>query len=81
VEGPPCLSPIISAISDTGSTAHFCTVDTPVINKVLATAPIAVRNPYGSIIHSTHEAELSLHASVTLSLPFLRNRSSLLGNL
>jgi hypothetical protein len=60
VVGPPSLSPIISVIGDTGTTSHFCTIDTPVINKVIATAPIAVRNPNGSLMHSTHEAELFL---------------------
>jgi hypothetical protein len=60
VEGPPSLSPIISVIGDTGTTVNLATVDTPVINKVIATVPIAVRNPNGSIMHSTHEAELFL---------------------
>jgi hypothetical protein len=60
VEGPPALSPIFSVIGDTGTTGHFVTVDTPVINKVVATVPIAVRNPNGSIMYSTHTAELFL---------------------
>jgi hypothetical protein len=67
--GPPntlvssCLSALIA---DTGSTAHFCTIDTPVINQRIAKHPISIRNPNGSVMQSTHTAELDLP-----HLPFL----------
>jgi hypothetical protein len=32
----------------------------PVHNKLLATSPIAIRNPNGEVMHSTHTAELHL---------------------
>ena len=62
--GPPttpnssCLSATL--IANTGSTAHFCTIDTPVINQQVATQPITIRNPNGTIMTSTHTAELDL---------------------
>jgi len=49
-----------AAIADTGSTAHFCTIDAPVINARPATTPITIRNPDGAIMVSTHVAELDL---------------------
>jgi hypothetical protein len=61
--GPPTSNstPTCAAlIADTGSTAHFCTIDTPVINKIPAKQPIAIRNPNGSVMYSTHTAELDL---------------------
>jgi hypothetical protein len=65
--GPPTNTPHIpiatcssAFIADTGSTAHFCTTTTSVINKRSALNPIAIRNPNGSIMYSTHEAELDL---------------------
>jgi hypothetical protein len=48
------------AIADTGSTAHFGTIDAPVINKRPTLNPIFIRNPNGDIMKSTHEAELDL---------------------
>jgi hypothetical protein len=48
------------AIADTGSTAHFGTIDAPVINKRLSLNPISIRNPNGTIMTSTHEADLDL---------------------
>jgi hypothetical protein len=50
----------ISVIADTGSTAHFCTAELPVINKWPTINPISIRNTNGSIMHSTHEAELDM---------------------
>lgn len=62
--GPPA-SPISTCllaalIAVTGSTAHFCTIDTPVINQQVAQHPITLHNPNGSIMKSTHTAELDL---------------------
>jgi len=50
------------AIADTGSTAHFFTIDSPLNNKRATKDPIAIRNPNGSIMYSTHEAELDIPA-------------------
>ena len=47
-------------LADTGTTANFVSILYPVINKRIATNPIAIRNPNGSIMHSTHIAELDL---------------------
>jgi hypothetical protein len=54
--GPPSFS----LIADTGSTAHFGTTDLPVLNKRPASTPLAIRNPNGNIMYSTHVAELDL---------------------
>ena len=54
-------SPLASTpplIADTGCTSHFCTVDTPVINKRPTNNPLTIQNPNGSLMHSTHEADL-----------------------
>jgi hypothetical protein len=48
------------AIADTGSTAHFGTINAPVINKRRSLNPIHIRNPNGTIMISTHEADLDL---------------------
>ena len=60
--GPPTPIPIAEniapLIADTGSTANFGSLHSPVINKRLTKNPIAVRNANGSLMHSTHEAEL-----------------------
>jgi len=61
--GPPAPPPDYCSsllIADTGSTAHFCTTDTPVVNKRFARNPISIRNPNGSTMQSTHEADLDL---------------------
>lgn len=58
---PPCPFPPDSrAIADSGSTAHFCTVTANVINKRLTSTPIGIANPNGTVMYSTHEAELDL---------------------
>ena len=48
------------AIADTGSTANFGTIDAPVLNKRPTLNPITIHNPNGSVMMSTHEAELDL---------------------
>ncbi|KAI2513563.1 Reverse transcriptase (RNA-dependent DNA polymerase) [Fragilaria crotonensis] len=60
--GPPtiALPPSVPAIADTGSTAHFCTIDAPVINRRPTSCPISIHTPGGTILTSTHEAELDL---------------------
>jgi hypothetical protein len=57
---PPTPIDSTIAIANTGSTAHFCTTDIPVHNKHLATTPIAIHNPNGNVMYSTHIAELDL---------------------
>ena len=58
--GAPTPSLQTTAIADTGSTGNFFTVDTPVLNKCPAVHPIAIHNPNGTVMHSTHEAELDM---------------------
>jgi hypothetical protein len=60
--GPPAhpFSTNHLAIADTGSTANFGTIDVPVLNKRPTLNPITIHNPNGSIMTSTHEAELDL---------------------
>ena len=48
------------AIADSGSTAHFCTVTAHVLNKRVTSRPIGIANPKGTIMYSTHEADLDL---------------------
>jgi hypothetical protein len=48
------------AIADTGCTSNFGTIDAPVLNKRPTTNPITIRNPNGSTMTSTHEADLDL---------------------
>ena len=57
--GPP-TSTSNTAIADTGSTGNFFTVNTPVINVRPSVMPIAIRNPNGTVMYSTHDAELNL---------------------
>jgi hypothetical protein len=58
VVGPPATT---TAIADTGSTAHFFTIDSKhLINQKPALTPIAIRNPNGSIMYSTHIADLNI---------------------
>ena len=61
--GPPpptIIPPDFSAIADSGSTAHFCTISAHVINKRVTANPIGIANPNGAIMYSTHEADLDL---------------------
>jgi hypothetical protein len=51
---PPAL------LADTGTTSTFVSIQYPVVNKRIATKPIAIQNPNGSIMSSTHEAELDM---------------------
>jgi hypothetical protein len=59
--GPPSTFvtlPHQLAIADTGSTAHFGSIDAPVINKRLSLNPISIRNPNGTTIMTlTHKAD------------------------
>lgn len=59
---PISVVPPAQLIADTGCTSHFCTINTPVINTRPTANPIAIQNPNGSVMHSTHEAELDLPA-------------------
>jgi hypothetical protein len=55
----PAISPPDSvAIANSGSTAHSCTVTAHVVNKRVTTQPIGIANPSGTIMYSTHEADL-----------------------
>jgi len=49
-------------IADSGSTATFATSNLPVINKRESKHPITIRNPNGTTMTSTHEAELDAPA-------------------
>ena len=49
-----------SAIADTGTTGHFLSTTAPITNKRPALCPLAVTLPNHEVMHSTHEAELSL---------------------
>mmetsp|Transcript_15467 Transcript_15467/g.22410 ORF Transcript_15467/g.22410 Transcript_15467/m.22410 type:complete len:123 (-) Transcript_15467:70-438(-) len=57
-----CNQPIhpSTAIVNTGSTAHFSNHSTPVVNKRPTSIAIAITNPNGKIMYSTHEAKLNL---------------------
>jgi hypothetical protein len=54
--GPPTAS----IIADTGSTAHFGTTTLPVVNKRPASNLLAIHDPNGAIMYSTHTAELDI---------------------
>jgi hypothetical protein len=63
--GPPPThtnhSPIHpTVIADSGCTAHFCTTSLPVTHKRVATRPIAITNPNGTQMVSSHTAYLDL---------------------
>ena len=59
--GPPTpTTPDQHAIADSGCTAHFCTITAHVVNKRPTKNPISIRNPNGTIMYSTHEADLDL---------------------
>ena len=47
-------------IADSGATAHFATLDLPVLNRRPTTSPITIANPNGTLMHSTHEGELDI---------------------
>jgi hypothetical protein len=57
----PSLGPATTTgvVADTGSTAHFFQ-DLPVQNRRISSSPIAIRNPNGSAVHSTHEGEIHI---------------------
>jgi hypothetical protein len=55
---PPPPPP--SIIADTGSTAHFGATTLPAVNKRPASNPLAIHNPNGMIMYSTHTAELDI---------------------
>ncbi|KAI2496142.1 hypothetical protein MHU86_18373 [Fragilaria crotonensis] len=50
----------MTAIADSGSTAHFCTIAATVINKRITSTPIGITNPNGTVMYSTHEADLDI---------------------
>jgi hypothetical protein len=52
------ICPIV--IADSGCTAHFCTTSLPVTHKRIATRPIAITNPNGTQMVSSHTAYLDL---------------------
>jgi len=56
--GPPATP--FYAIANSGCTAHFFSSTTPICNKHPTTAPITIHTPSGTIMHSTHEADLDL---------------------
>ena len=56
--GPPTFT----AIADTGSTAHFFTISAPLTNKCVTDTPISIHNLNGTIMISTHVANLDIPA-------------------
>jgi hypothetical protein len=53
--GPPRT---YTFIADSGTIAHFVTVNALVTNKHIAVVPLAIYNPNGAIMYSTHTAEI-----------------------
>ena len=49
-----------TAIADTGCTSHFFMCSAPLLNKRATNNPIAISNPNGDIMYSSHEAELDI---------------------
>ena len=50
----PTIAEEFDLIADTGTTANFVSVSFPVTNKRPALHPIAIRNPNGDVMYSTH---------------------------
>ena len=48
------------AISDSGATGHFIVEGAPILNKQIATCPIAIKLPDNRIIKSTHTGNLDI---------------------
>jgi len=59
---PPTLTIPFLAIANTGCTAHFFTMDTPICNVCPTMQPITIHTPSGVLLKSTHKAELNLPA-------------------
>jgi membrane protease subunit (stomatin/prohibitin family) len=55
--GPPAT---YTSIADSGTTAHFVTVNTLVINKKIAMVLLAIYNPNGTIMYSMHTTEIDV---------------------
>jgi hypothetical protein len=49
-----------TSIADISATAHFVTVNAPVINKKIAVVLLAIYNPNGAITYSKHMAETNV---------------------
>ena len=78
----PTSKNYVETCADTGATGHFFTTALPISNLRPTTHPIAIRNPNGSLMHSTHEAELDLPQLPLLArrvhiVPELQSRSLL----
>jgi hypothetical protein len=56
---PPIRNQKHSMIVDSGSTAHYCTVDLPVENKRECRDNICIKTANGNIMRATHTAELT----------------------
>jgi hypothetical protein len=54
------LSTTYASIAGSGATAHFVTVNAPVINQKIAVVPPAIYNPNGATMYSTHTAEINV---------------------
>jgi hypothetical protein len=61
-KSPPLGPPTTSVVADAGSTAHFFQ-DPPVLNRCLSASPVAIANPNGSTMCSTHKGEMDLPTS------------------
>jgi hypothetical protein len=51
---------IYTSIADSGATAHFLTVNALVTNKKIAVVLLAIYNPNGAVMYSTHTAEINV---------------------
>ena len=58
--GPPAHNHPPILLADSGTTSHFATLDLPVLNKQTSKSPIAITNPNGEVMYSTHEGELDI---------------------
>ena len=58
--GPPAHNHPPILLADSGTTSHFATLDLPVLNKRISKNPIAITNPNGEVMYSTHEGELDI---------------------
>lgn len=63
----PALLALPSVIADAGSADFF--QDFPVINRCMTASPLAMQNPNGSIMRSTHDREIESQTCLQLLAP------------
>lgn len=57
---PTSVRKVQYALFDSGATAHFLVERAPVINKRVATEPLKIKLPDGTVIKSTHQCNLNI---------------------